>query len=224
MSTWRFYLLIVHKLTKSADMGGTGCKCHQHVLRLPMIPTLPVQQGEILLLPAQGRESRLWALNLQWQWELVQLRLPALCPRDVPWLCFPMWRAQSVWCDTLTAWCWSSTCMASLRRALTSTHDSSEYTLSTTLFILTVCNCTKGGSRINNSSNTFSLACHCSSMIQTASNDRLEKWPGLVKCGNGKASECWQVLISSSIVISATKWQQSCAKLGGKGVYTKKDQ
>lgn len=87
MSTWGFYLLVVHKLKVSEDMGGTGWKCHQQVLWLPMAPTLRLQQDEILLLPAQGRESHLWALNLQWQWELVWL--PALCPRDVPGYVFP---------------------------------------------------------------------------------------------------------------------------------------
>lgn len=39
-----------------------------------------------------------------------------------------------------------------------------------------------------------------------------------------KVSERWQVLINPYIVISVTNWQQSCAKLGGKGAHTKKDQ
>lgn len=135
---------------------------------------------------------------------------PCALSQGSPWLRFPMWRAQSVWCDTLyllgadPALVWlllqGTDCHAWLSSRCT-------LSLSTALFISPIRNCTKGGSRINISSNTFSLACHCSSMIQMASNDRFEKQPGLVKCGNGKASECWQVLINPCIVVSATKWQ-----------------
>lgn len=48
--------------------------CHSHAVRWKA---------------AQGKESHLRALNLRWQWELVQPQLPSLCPRALPGSIFP---------------------------------------------------------------------------------------------------------------------------------------
>lgn len=100
MSAWEFYPLLVHRITVSEDTWSTDRKCQSICWWLPMAPALPVQQDQILFLPAQGREFPLWALNLQWQWEQVKPGLSAPCPRSAL-ASLSHWGTQPVQCDTL---------------------------------------------------------------------------------------------------------------------------